>query len=144
MILLGLALVMIGRTTGSGWTMVIVSGLVGALGAAAVLATGIGKALVTRRAEVAAALDQEPLLLGAAAALTVLVLITMLGWYPVAMVGVTGQARSNSLPPTLALALLAATQVGVLFAVAEPLRRRLSSPRWYLPVAVAGSRATIE
>lgn len=34
-ILLGLALVMIGRTTGSGWTMVIVSGLVGALGAAA-------------------------------------------------------------------------------------------------------------
>lgn len=35
MVLLGLALVMIGRTTGSGWTMVIVSGLVGALGAAA-------------------------------------------------------------------------------------------------------------
>lgn len=34
-VLLGLALVMIGRTTGSGWTMVIVSGLVGALGAAA-------------------------------------------------------------------------------------------------------------
>lgn len=77
----------------------------------------------------------------AASALTVLVLVTMLGWYPVAMVGVTGQARSNSLPPTLALALLAATQVGVLFAVAEPLRRRLSSPHWYLPVAVAGSRA---
>ncbi|HUR49550.1 MAG TPA: DUF58 domain-containing protein [Acidimicrobiales bacterium] len=33
--LLALALVMIGRTTGSGWTMVIVSGLAGALGAAA-------------------------------------------------------------------------------------------------------------
>jgi len=33
--LLGLALVLIGRTTGSGWTMVIVSGLVGTLGAAA-------------------------------------------------------------------------------------------------------------
>ena len=34
-VLLGLALVMIGRTTGSGWTMVIVSGLAGTLGAAA-------------------------------------------------------------------------------------------------------------
>ena len=33
-VLLGLALVMIGRTTGSGWTMVIVSGLVGTIGAA--------------------------------------------------------------------------------------------------------------
>ena len=35
-VLLGLALVMIGRTTGSGWTMVIVSGLAGTLGAAAI------------------------------------------------------------------------------------------------------------
>lgn len=34
-VLLGLALVLIGRTTGSGWTMVIVSGLAGTLGAAA-------------------------------------------------------------------------------------------------------------
>jgi hypothetical protein len=43
------------------------------------------------------------------------------------MVGVTGEARSNSLPPTLALALLAAVQIGLLFAVAEPLRRRLAA-----------------
>lgn len=35
-VLLALALVLIGRTTGSGWTMVIVSGLAGTLGAAAV------------------------------------------------------------------------------------------------------------
>jgi fucose 4-O-acetylase-like acetyltransferase len=77
----------------------------------------------------------------AGVALVLLVLVTGVGWYPVSMVGVTGVARSNSLPPTLALALLAAVQIGVLYAVAEPLRRRLSSPRWYLPVAVAGSRA---
>jgi fucose 4-O-acetylase-like acetyltransferase len=77
----------------------------------------------------------------AAAALGVLVIVTTAGWYPVAMVGVTGQARSNSLPPTLALASLAALQIGLLFAVAEPLRRRLAHPRWYVPVAVAGSRA---
>lgn len=77
----------------------------------------------------------------AAGALVVLIVVTAVGWYPVSMVGVTGQARSNSLPPTLALALLAAVQVGVLFAVADRLRRLLASPRWYVPVAVAGSRA---
>lgn len=79
--------------------------------------------------------------LTAAAALAALVLVTVLGWYPVSMVGVTGEARSNSLPPTLALALLATVQIAILYVIAEPLRRRLASPRWYLPVAVAGSRA---
>ena len=77
----------------------------------------------------------------AVAALILLVLVTARGWYPVPMVGVTGQARSNSLPPTLALALLAALQIGLLYAVSERLRRRLASPRWYVPVAAAGSRA---
>ncbi len=47
----------------------------GALAAAAVLASGIGKAVVTRRDEVARALDQAPLVLAGAAALTVAVLI---------------------------------------------------------------------
>jgi hypothetical protein len=77
----------------------------------------------------------------AAGGLALLVATTASGWYPVSMVSVTGQARSNSLPPTLALALLSAAQVGLLYAVAQPLRHRLASRRWYLPVAVAGSRA---
>jgi hypothetical protein len=77
----------------------------------------------------------------AGVALGLLVLVTAAGWYPVAMVGVTGQARSNSLPPTLALALLAAVQTGVLYGVAEALRGRLADPRWYIPVAITGSRA---
>lgn len=77
----------------------------------------------------------------AVVALGALVLVTTAGWYPVAMVGVTGQARSNSLPPTLALALLAAAQTGTLYAVAEPLRHWLARPRAYVPVAVVGSRA---
>ena len=76
-----------------------------------------------------------------AVSFAMLVLVTLLGWYPVPMVGVTGQARSNSLPPTLALGLLAATQVGLLFAASQWLRRLLKSPRAYVPVAVAGSRA---
>lgn len=46
-VLLALALVLIGRTTGSGWTMVIVSGLAGTLGAAA-----LWPALALRRAGV--------------------------------------------------------------------------------------------
>ena len=79
--------------------------------------------------------------IAAAVAFAALLLVTVLGWYPVSMVGVTGQTRSNTLPPTLALALLAATQTGLLYALAEPLRRLLASPRWYLPVAVVGSRA---
>ena len=77
----------------------------------------------------------------AGVAFALLVLVTAMGWYPVPMVGVTGQARSNSLPPTFALALLSATQIGLLYAVAGRLRRRLANPRWYVPVAVTGSRA---
>jgi hypothetical protein len=80
-------------------------------------------------------------LVTAIVAFVLLVLVTRAGWYAVSMVSVTGQSRSNSLPPTLALALLATVQVGVLFALAEPLRRRLAAPRWYLPVAATGGRA---
>lgn len=48
---------------------------IGALAASAVLATGIGKAVITRREEVARALDQAPIVLGATAALTAVVLL---------------------------------------------------------------------
>jgi fucose 4-O-acetylase-like acetyltransferase len=85
----------------------------------------------TRRAALAVAVT----------AFVILIVVTAVGWYPIPMVGVTGQARSNSLPPTLALALLAATQIGLLFAGAQRLRQILESPRAYVPVAVAGSRA---
>ena len=77
----------------------------------------------------------------AAAALGLLLVVTTTGWYPVPMVGVTGQARSNTLPPTLALALLAAVQTGVLFAVAGRLRAWLAAPRRYVVVASIGARA---
>lgn len=80
-------------------------------------------------------------MLVAVVALAGLVLVTSAGWYPTPMVGVTGQARSNTLPPTLALALLAAAQTGLLFALADSLRRWLASPRRYLVVAAVGARA---
>jgi membrane-associated phospholipid phosphatase len=53
----------------------VVAPALGALAAVAVLATGVGKALVTRRDEVASAIDKVPLALGATAALTVVVVL---------------------------------------------------------------------
>jgi len=53
----------------------VVAPALGALAAVAVLATGAGKALVTRRDEVASAIDKVPLALGATAALAVAVVL---------------------------------------------------------------------
>lgn len=53
----------------------VVAPALGALAAVAVLATGAGKALVTRRDEVASAIDKVPLALGATAALIVVVVL---------------------------------------------------------------------
>ncbi len=71
----------------------------------------------------------------------VLVTVTTLGWYPVSMVGVTGVARSNTLPPTVALLALALVQVGLLVAARPVLDRWLASPRVYAVVAGVGARA---
>jgi membrane-associated phospholipid phosphatase len=53
----------------------VVAPALGALAAAAVLVTGAGKALLTRRDEVASAIDKVPLALGATVALTVVVVL---------------------------------------------------------------------
>jgi len=53
----------------------VVAPALGALAAVAVLATGAGKALVTRRDEVASAIDKVPLALGTTAALAVAVVL---------------------------------------------------------------------
>jgi membrane-associated phospholipid phosphatase len=60
------------RSVGSARSPLVAPAL-GALAALAVLATGVGKALVTRRDEVAHAIDNVPLALGATAALAVVV-----------------------------------------------------------------------
>lgn len=72
---------------------------------------------------------------------TVLVLLVTVGPYPVSMVGVAGQTRSNSLPPTLALLSLGAVQVGVLWWLRPALARWLTPRSRYLPVAAVGARA---
>jgi hypothetical protein len=70
-----------------------------------------------------------------------LVTVTGLGWYPVSMVSVAGEARSNSLPPTIALLSLALLQVGLLTLARPVLDRWLAHPRAYRAVAMLGARA---
>lgn len=77
----------------------------------------------------------------AAAGAVVLVLLVTIGPYPVSMVGVAGQTRSNSLPPTMALLTLGVVQVGVLWWLRPTLSRWLRPRSRYLPVAAVGARA---
>lgn len=63
------------------------------------------------------------------------------GLYPLSMVGVNGTARSNSWPPTLALALLGMVQVGLLVAARPKLDAWLAVTSRYRVVASFGARA---
>jgi hypothetical protein len=72
---------------------------------------------------------------GAAAALAVL---TSLAAYPRSMVATVGQDRSNILPTTISIALVALLQLGVIMLVREPVTRWLRRPRAWKPV-VAGN-----
>nr|WP_274387979.1 acyltransferase [Salsipaludibacter albus] len=77
----------------------------------------------------------------AGAAGAVLVGAVAAGAYPLSMVGVAGAERTNSWPPTLALALLGLVQVGLLLAARPALDRWLARPRVYGVVGVLGARA---
>ena len=66
-----------------------------------------------------------------------LVLLTGPGPYPVSMITVPGAAIQNSAPPTLALLVLAATQLGLVALVARQAERWLAHPRaWAFVVAI--------
>lgn len=83
------------------------------------------------------ALGAPRLLAGAGASFVVLVLLTTVGPYPVSMVGVPGEAVSNMSPPTVCIALLTVTQVGVLMCLRDRANRWLARPRaWSITVAV--------
>ena len=73
-----------------------------------------------------------PVLLGAGA-LGALALVLWAG-YPVSMVGVPGQGRSNLDPPSLVVVCLALAQIGAVLCLWQPLSRLLRRP---LPQAVA-------
>ena len=56
--------------------------------------------------------------------LATLVMLTVFGRYPIAMIGVPGADITNSMPPTLALLALGVTQTGLVLLL-EPLGRRM-------------------
>jgi len=70
---------------------------------------------------------------------TALILLTQFGPYPTSLVGVPGQALSNTTPPKLPLVALGLTQIGLLLAIEGPMRRWLSKAKvWTSTVLVNG------
>lgn len=69
---------------------------------------------------------------------TLLALVTI-GGYPVSMVAVDGEARSNVSPPSVVLFTLALAQLGIVVAARRSLRRWLERPRVWAVVVAAGS-----
>ena len=81
-----------------------------------------------------------PVLLAAGGFAALAMLTTVLG-YPVSMLGVDGAARTNNLPPSLALVALGVGQVGLLLALRGPVERWLQRPRVWAGVVLGGSVA---
>lgn len=68
-----------------------------------------------------------------------LVLLTQFGPYPTSLVGVPGEALSNTTPPKLPLVALGLTQIGLLLMLEGPMRRWLSHAKvWTSTVLVNG------
>ncbi|MFI6825388.1 acyltransferase [Micromonospora sp. NPDC050187] len=69
--------------------------------------------------------------------LTVLVLLTTVGPYPVSMLNVPGEPLDNAAPPSLALLVLTITQLGLIMVLREPAERWLRRPGpWQAVIAV--------
>ncbi|KAB1909114.1 acyltransferase [Micromonospora sp. AMSO31t] len=72
-----------------------------------------------------------------AAGLVAVVLLTLVGPYPVAMLNVPGERLDNTAPPSLALLAVATAQLGLILLLREPAGRRLRRPRpWRAVIAV--------
>lgn len=76
--------------------------------------------------------------------LALLIAVTWSGLYPVAMVGIPGAEVTNMTPPTLAIAVLGAMQLGVIWGT-QPWVRRFTAraASWHGVVAVSGIIMTI-
>jgi Acyltransferase family len=83
-------------------------------------------------------------LVGAGLGFVVLLLLTHFGPYPVAMIGIPGDAVSTTVPPKITLIALAIMQGGLLLAVQAPARRWLTGrTAWTATVAMNGSIMTL-
>ena len=80
----------------------------------------------------------------AGGALVVLVAVTWVGWYPVAMVGVPGAGITNMTPPTFAMALLGIVQAGIIWGTQPAVRRLTAKAKvWHGVVAFSGVIMTV-
>lgn len=78
------------------------------------------------------------------AALSGLVLVTSVGWYPVAMITIPGGGPQNVTPPTSAVILLALVQIGIILATVRWVAAWTTSRGpWRFIVAVSGFMMTI-
>ncbi|MCL1600732.1 MAG: acyltransferase [Actinomycetia bacterium] len=77
-------------------------------------------------------------------ALATLVVLTTLGWYPVAMVTIPGGGPNNITPPNMAVGILALVQIGIILASSSVVGRSASRPKaWRWIVAISGLMMTI-
>jgi len=77
-------------------------------------------------------------------AVAVLVGVTWIGWYPVAMVGIPGAAVTNMTPPTFAIAILGVAQFGVMMGTQMAVRRRMEQiESWHRVIAFSGVIMTV-
>jgi hypothetical protein len=82
-----------------------------------------------------------PWLVGGA---TAWILLTRIGPYPISMVGVPGDAISNTTPPDVLLLVFGMAQVGLVLALESPMRRWLDGQRaWAATVFVNGTIMTV-
>jgi len=80
----------------------------------------------------------------AAVSLSTLVVVTTLGWYPVAMVTIPGGGPNNITPPNMAVGILALVQIGIILASSIVVGRFASRPKtWRWIVAISGLMMTI-
>lgn len=80
----------------------------------------------------------------AAGALALLIVVTWVGWYPVAMVGVPGAGLTNMTPPTAAMFLLGLAQAGIIWGTQPVVSRFVSrAGPWHVAVAVSGVIMTL-
>jgi hypothetical protein len=88
--------------------------------------------------------ERRTRLVGAFLGFATLMLLTNIGPYPVAMIGIPGDPVSTTVPPKITLIALAIMQGGLLLAAQAPARRWLSGRGvWTATVAANGSIMTL-
>lgn len=77
-------------------------------------------------------------------AFSVLITVTWLGWYPVAMLGIPGAEATNMTPPTAAMFLLGLAQAGAIWATQQRVAHLMGNIRlWHPVVALSGVIMTV-